>query len=109
MTSPSFVHIHYLRPPDRKEVFTQRLLLDTPAVKVTLAQTVPFDPPIRIQGAVALEQGSDPAWFLSTRQSVVQRLYGARMCTTIMRFRRNQLYRHDRTRSDIPFREFATH
>jgi predicted RNA-binding protein associated with RNAse of E/G family len=63
VTSPPFVHIHYLRPPDRKEVFTQRLLLDTPEVKVTLAQNVPFDPPIRIQGEVALEQGSDAVWF----------------------------------------------
>lgn len=63
MTSPSFVHIHYLRPPDRKEIFTQRLLLDTPEVKVTLAQNVPFDPPIRVKDEVVLEQGSDAVWF----------------------------------------------
>ena len=58
-----FVHIHYLRPPDRKEIFTQRLLLDAPEVKVTLAQNVPFDPPIRILERVALEKGSDAIWF----------------------------------------------
>jgi predicted RNA-binding protein associated with RNAse of E/G family len=58
-----FVHIHYLRPPDRKETFTQRLLLDGPEVKVTFAENVPFDPPIRIHGEVALEAGSDAVWF----------------------------------------------
>ena len=57
------VRIHYLRPPDRREIFTQRLLLDTPEVKITLAEAVPFDPPIRILGEVALEAGSDAVWF----------------------------------------------
>jgi len=63
VTAPEFVHIHYLRPPDRKEIFRQRLLLDTPTVKVTFAEQVPFDPPIRIGGEVALEAGSDAVWF----------------------------------------------
>jgi predicted RNA-binding protein associated with RNAse of E/G family len=57
------VRIDYLRPPDRREVFIQRLLLDTPEVKVTLAESVPFDPPIRIEGRTALERGSDAVWF----------------------------------------------
>ncbi len=57
------VHIHYRRPPDRLEVFTQRLLLDAPDVKVTLAQSVSFDFPVLIQDRVALEQGSDAVWF----------------------------------------------
>jgi predicted RNA-binding protein associated with RNAse of E/G family len=61
--SPEFVQIHYLRPPDRREVFEQRLLLDAPEVKVTLAENVPFDPPIQILGEVALEAGSDAVWF----------------------------------------------
>ena len=61
--SPPFVQIHYLRPPDRREIFTQRLLLDAPDVKVTFAEGVPFDPPIRILGEVALEAGSDAVWF----------------------------------------------
>jgi hypothetical protein len=60
---PPLVHIRYLRPPDRREVFSQRLVLDTPEVKITLAQNVPFDPPIRIHGEVALEAGSDAVWF----------------------------------------------
>ncbi|MFC1662193.1 DUF402 domain-containing protein [Gemmatimonadota bacterium] len=64
MSNPSdFVHIHYLRPPGRREVFTQRLLLDDPEVKVTFAEAVPFDPPILIHGQVALEAGSDTIWF----------------------------------------------
>jgi predicted RNA-binding protein associated with RNAse of E/G family len=58
-----FVHIHYLRPPDRREIFIQRLLHDSPEVKVTFAPSVPFDPPIRIHGRVALEAGSDAIWF----------------------------------------------
>jgi predicted RNA-binding protein associated with RNAse of E/G family len=57
------VRIHYLRPPDRKEVFIQRLLLDTPEVKITLAESVAFDPPITIEGRIALEAGSDAVWF----------------------------------------------
>ena len=63
MTGPPLVHIHYLRPPDRKEIFTQRLLLDDPEVKVTFAENLPFDPPIRICGKIALEAGSDAVWF----------------------------------------------
>jgi len=57
------VRINYLRPPDRREVFIQRLLLDSPEVKITLAEAVPFDPPIEILGKVALEAGSDAVWF----------------------------------------------
>ena len=63
MTARPLVHIHYLRPPDRKEIFTQELVLDRPEVKVTLARNVPFDPPIEILGEIALERGSDAVWF----------------------------------------------
>ncbi|MBT8398774.1 MAG: DUF402 domain-containing protein [Gemmatimonadetes bacterium] len=64
MSEPtSTVRIEYLRPPDRREVFIQELLLDTPEVKITLAESVPFDPPIRVHGQVALEKGSDAVWF----------------------------------------------
>jgi predicted RNA-binding protein associated with RNAse of E/G family len=57
------VHIHYLRPPDREEVFHQALLLDRPEVKVTLARELTFEPPIVIHGEVALETGSEVVWF----------------------------------------------
>jgi predicted RNA-binding protein associated with RNAse of E/G family len=63
VSSPPLVDIHYLRPPDRKEIFSQHLLHDDPEVKVTLARAVPFDPPIRIGGRIALEKGSDAVWF----------------------------------------------
>lgn len=57
------IRIHYLRPPDRRETFVQRLILDDPDVKITLAEKVHFDPPIRIQGETVLEPGSDVVWF----------------------------------------------
>ena len=63
MTPPPLVHIHYRRPPNRMEIFTQHLLFDAPEVKVTFAQNIPFDPPIRIHGKIALEAGSDAVWF----------------------------------------------
>lgn len=64
MTEPEpLVHIHYLRPPDREDVFTQRLLLDDPAVKITLALGIEPDAPIEIGGHVALEAGSSVVWF----------------------------------------------
>ena len=61
--SSPLVRIDYLRPPNRKEVFVQKLILDAPDVKVTLAENVPFDPPISILGKIALEVGSDAVWF----------------------------------------------
>jgi uncharacterized protein len=57
------VQIHYRRPPDREEIFTQRLVWDSPDVKITLAEDVSFDPPIQILGEVALEMGSAAVWF----------------------------------------------
>ena len=57
------VHIHYLRPPDRREVFSQYLVLDRSDVQVTLATDLTFDPPIRIRDAIALESGSCAVWF----------------------------------------------
>ncbi len=57
------VRIRYLRPPDRVTVYRQHLVHDDNRVKVTLARNLPFDPPLRIDGAVALEAGSDAVWF----------------------------------------------
>ncbi len=61
-SSPT-VHIHYLRPPDRVEIFTQSLLLDDPGVKITLASYVDVEHPMTIDGLVALERGSKAVWF----------------------------------------------
>jgi predicted RNA-binding protein associated with RNAse of E/G family len=61
--TPPLVHIHYLRLPDRKEIFSQHLVWDDPRVKVTLATGLAFDPPLEIDGHVALETGSSAVWF----------------------------------------------
>ena len=62
-TPGSFVHIHYLRPPDRKTVYVQRLLGEDAGALVTLARDLSFEPPLRIGGEVALETDSLAIWF----------------------------------------------
>lgn len=57
------VRIHYRRPPDRLQVFEQILVHDTEEVKITLAESLDFDPPLRILGDVVLETGSSVVWF----------------------------------------------
>jgi len=59
----ALVRIHYLRPPDRLQVFVQELVLDEPSVKVTLARSVQMKNPLRIDDEVVLEHGSDAVWF----------------------------------------------
>ncbi|MCG6955466.1 MAG: DUF402 domain-containing protein [Gemmatimonadetes bacterium] len=63
MSSDRRVRIHYLRPPQQMQVFDQRFVLDRDDVKVTLAEAMPFDAPMRIDGQVVLEHGSDVVWF----------------------------------------------
>lgn len=57
------VHIHYLRPPDREEVFHQLLLESGNDAKVTFARDLTFEPPIRVHDEVVLETGSEVVWF----------------------------------------------
>jgi predicted RNA-binding protein associated with RNAse of E/G family len=57
------IHIHYTRPPDRVTIYRQHLVHEDARVKITLARDLPFDPPLRIGGTVALERGSDAVWF----------------------------------------------
>ena len=57
------VRIHYRRPPDREQVFDQTVLCERDDVIVTLAESMDFDPPMRVDGEVALEQGSSVVWF----------------------------------------------
>jgi predicted RNA-binding protein associated with RNAse of E/G family len=45
------------------QVFEQTLVLDGEDVKVTLAEHMPYEPPMRIEGNVVLELGSDVVWF----------------------------------------------
>ncbi|HSG46956.1 MAG TPA: DUF402 domain-containing protein, partial [Longimicrobiales bacterium] len=56
------VRIHYRRPPNRVQVFEQTLIHDGADVKVTLARDLPYEP-MRIEGEVVLEPGSDVVWF----------------------------------------------
>lgn len=57
------VEIHYLRPPDREQVFRQLLVHDGEYVKITLARDLVHDPPVVIGGRPVLETGSDAVWF----------------------------------------------
>lgn len=57
------VRIAYLRPPDRTTSFRQRLVHDGTDVKVTLAEGLDVDPPLRIHGRPVLERGSSAIWF----------------------------------------------
>lgn len=57
------MRIHYRRPPNRLQIFEQRLVHDGDDVKVTLAEAVAYEPPLRIGGEVVLERGSDVVWF----------------------------------------------
>ncbi len=63
MSPDRTVRIHYLRLPQRLQLFTQRLVLDRDDVKVTLAESMPFSPPMRIGRKLVLEHGSDVVWF----------------------------------------------
>ena len=60
---PALVHIHYLRPPDREQVFTQHLVWEDEQVKVTYADDLTLESPIRIAGDIVLETGSEVIWF----------------------------------------------
>ena len=60
---PSLVHIHYLRPPDREQIFKQYLVWDDEQVKVTYADGLTLESPVRIAGEIVLEAGSDVVWF----------------------------------------------
>lgn len=61
-SGPRQVHIHYLRPPDRKEIFHQWLLHEDDDVKVSYARDLGFEPPVEIEGEPVLEKGSDAVW-----------------------------------------------
>lgn len=63
MSLPRLVDIHYLRPPDREQVFTQHLIWEDEHVKITFATDLSLDAPVRIGEQVVLESGSDTIWF----------------------------------------------
>ncbi|MSR22061.1 MAG: DUF402 domain-containing protein [Gemmatimonadetes bacterium] len=61
--SRRLVHIHYLRPPDRTDVYLQELVHDAGDAKVTLARNRRLERPIRVVDRIILEAGSDAVWF----------------------------------------------
>lgn len=61
--SVSEVRIHYHRPPDRTEVFVQRLVRRMPGVVVTLLDRTPLRRPLEVDGRIVLENGSPVVWF----------------------------------------------
>ena len=63
MSDPPLIDIHYLRPPDREQIFTQHLIWEDAEVKITFSTDLSFEPPIRIDGDVVLETGSEVIWF----------------------------------------------
>jgi predicted RNA-binding protein associated with RNAse of E/G family len=58
-----FVHIHYLRPPDRTQIFRQEIVHEEEGVTVTIARAMERSTPVHIDGGVVLEDGSDAIWF----------------------------------------------
>lgn len=57
------VRIHYLRPPGRQELYTQKLVHRGDDVVVTLLERTPLRRPLRVGDAVVLEDGAPVVWF----------------------------------------------
>ncbi|HEX7118688.1 MAG TPA: DUF402 domain-containing protein [Longimicrobiales bacterium] len=57
------VRIHYHRPPDRTDIFVQRLVRRTADVVVTLNDRTPLRRPVVVDGRVVLEDGAPVVWF----------------------------------------------
>lgn len=63
LSAPPRVQIYYRRTPDREQIFDQAVVHEDADVIVTLAEELVFDPPMHIQGQIALETGSSVVWF----------------------------------------------
>ncbi len=57
------VRIHYLRPPDRLDIFTQRLIHQGDDAIVTLLERTPMPRAMTVHGRTVLEDGSPVVWF----------------------------------------------
>jgi predicted RNA-binding protein associated with RNAse of E/G family len=57
------VAIHYRRPPDREEVFHQRVVAETAEYVVTLLESAVLPRPVVVEGEVVLEPGAPVVWF----------------------------------------------
>lgn len=57
------VRIHYLRPPDRADLFVQHLVHATEDVVITLNERTALRRPVRVDDTVILEPGAPVLWF----------------------------------------------
>lgn len=57
------VRIHYLRPPDREELFVQRVVHESDEVVVTLVDHATLPRPVQVDGTVVLDPGAPAVWF----------------------------------------------
>lgn len=57
------VRIHYVRPPEREDLYVQRLVYEDERVVVTLLDAARLRQPLEIGGAIAAEPGSSLVWF----------------------------------------------
>lgn len=60
---PSPIRIHYHRPPSDLTVYSQTLVHEDSRVKVSLARDLALPKPVRVDGEIILENGSDAVWF----------------------------------------------
>jgi predicted RNA-binding protein associated with RNAse of E/G family len=57
------VAIHYRRPPDREEVFHQRVVAETGEYVVTLLEEAALKRPVTVEERTVLEPGAPVVWF----------------------------------------------
>lgn len=57
------VRIHYHRPPEREDLYVQRLVYEDDEVVVTLLDSAALHHPLHIGGVLAAEPGSSLVWF----------------------------------------------
>jgi predicted RNA-binding protein associated with RNAse of E/G family len=62
-SSMNSVAIHYHRPPDRMEVFHQRVVARTDEYVVTLLEAAVLKRPVAVDGRTVLEPGAPVVWF----------------------------------------------
>lgn len=61
--NPRIVEIHYRRPPDRIEVFRQKVLEETPSHVATLLESASLPRPLLVHDRPILEPGARVVWF----------------------------------------------
>lgn len=57
------VRIHYVRPPDRREVYVQQLITRTADGIVTYLERSPLRQPVIVHDEIVLEPGAPAIWF----------------------------------------------